>query len=81
MAFLILESILVSTPALENSMPLDPIECSENAMRCRKLATETTDPRVQDLLVEIAHGWDRLASKLANTDELLAKSCNQERAA
>ena len=52
-------------------MPLDPIECRENAMRCRKLATETADAGVQEILIEVAHGWDRLASKLADTNELL----------
>ena len=62
-------------------MPLDPFECRENAMKCRKLATETTDPGVQEILVEVAHGWDRLASKLADTNELLAQSLDQERAA
>ena len=64
-------------------MPLDRIECLDNAMRCRKLATETTDPAVQEILIEVAHGWDRLAAKLADTSELLAQSLDQleERAA
>ena len=55
-------------------MPLDPQECRENAMRCRKLSTETTDHSVQEILIEIAHGWDRLASRLAATHELLGQS-------
>ena len=51
-------------------MPIDPDECRENAMKCRKLATETTDLRVQEILIEVARGWDRLAIKLADTNEL-----------
>ena len=57
-------------------MPLDPNECLENAMRCRKLATETTDPGVQEILIEVRR--DRLASKLADTHELLPQSVDQE---
>ena len=59
-------------------MPIDPEKCLENAMRCRKLALETTDPRGQEILIEIAHGWDRLASKVAATNELLADSLDQQ---
>ena len=40
-------------------MPLDPNECLENAMRCRKLATETTDPGVQEILIEVRLGPPR----------------------
>ena len=62
-------------------MPLDPQQCRENAMKCRKLLTETTDLGVQEILIEVAHGWDRLAFKVAATNELLEASSDQERAA
>ena len=64
-------------------MPIDPQECRENAMRCRKLALETTDLGIQEILIEVAHGWDRLASRLAATNELLGQPLDQreERAA
>ena len=50
-------------------MPIDPVACRENAMKCRKLVTETTDLSVQEILIEVAHGWDRLAIKLAELAE------------
>lgn len=56
-------------------MPLDPHECRENAKRCMELATETTDPNAQEILVSTAHNWERLASTLADAQEELLAQC------
>jgi hypothetical protein len=56
-------------------MPLDPRECRENAKRCMKLAAETTDPNAQEILINTAQGWERLASKLAEAQEELLAQC------
>ena len=53
-------------------MRIDPVECRENAMKCQKLATETTDLRVQEILIEVAHCWDRLATSMADTNSCYA---------
>ena len=56
-------------------MPLDPHECHENAKRCMELATATTDPNAQEILVSTAHNWERLASTLADAQEELLAQC------
>ena len=56
-------------------MPLDPHECHEYAKRCMKLATETTDPNAQEILLSTAQNWERLASKLADDQEELLAQC------
>ena len=62
-------------------MRIDPVECRENAMKCRKLATETTDLRVQEILIEVAHCWDRLATRMADTNGLVEIDPRDRRAA
>jgi hypothetical protein len=37
-------------------------------------AAETTDPNAQEILISTAQGWERLASKLADAQELLAQN-------
>ena len=60
-------------------MRIDPVECRENAMKCRKLATETTDLSIQK--IELAHCWDRLAIRMADTNELVEIDPRDRRAA
>ena len=43
-------------------MPLDPHDCRAYAKRCMELATETTDPNAQEILLNTAQGWERLAA-------------------
>ena len=62
-------------------MRIDPVECRENAMKCRKLAAETTDLSVQEILIEVAHCWDRLAIRMADTNELVEIDPRDRRAA
>jgi len=62
-------------------VPVDPNECRANAMRCRKLATETNDLFTQEILIEIAHSWERIASKAAAARELLGQPPDQQDAA
>ena len=56
-------------------MPLDPRECHESAKRCMELASETTDPNTQEILLSTAQNWERLASKLADIQEELLAQC------
>ena len=56
-------------------MPLDPHECRAYAKRCVKLAAETTDPDAQEILINAADNWERLASKLADAQEELLAQC------
>jgi hypothetical protein len=55
-------------------MPLDPQECCECAKRCIEQAAETTDSDAQEILLSTAQGWERLVSKLADAQELLAQN-------
>jgi hypothetical protein len=52
---------------------LNAKECSENAMKCMKLAAEATDPILKQRLSETAQGWNRLAVDLATLEEKLAQ--------
>ena len=52
-------------------MPGDPKTCKEHAKRCWALAAETTNPAIQDSLVDLARRWMRLASDLQFTRELM----------
>ena len=63
-------------------MTTDSKECGENAKLCVTLATQATDPIKQRRLLEMAHGWMRLAFDLAKM-ESKAKPAEQkeERAA
>ena len=54
-------------------MPLDPHECRAYAKRRMELAAETTDPNAHEILLNTAEGWERLAAKLADVEELLAR--------
>ena len=47
-------------------MPLDPHECRAAAKRCMELAAETTDANADEILLNTAQGWERLAAKLAD---------------
>jgi hypothetical protein len=38
-----------------------------------ELAAGTTDPDAQEILTTTAQGWERLATKLADAEELLAQ--------
>ena len=46
-------------------------ECSENAMKCMKLAAEAADPILKQR--QTAQGWNRLAVDLAKLEEKLAQ--------
>jgi hypothetical protein len=55
-------------------VPLDLYGCLENAERCKKLSTEMTDLAAQEILINTAHNWERLAAKFADAqEELLAQ--------
>ena len=58
-------------------MPLDPHECRAYAKRCMELAAQTTDPNAHEILLNTAQGWERLAAKLADAEELLAQSADE----
>lgn len=59
-------------------MPGDPNEYQQHAKRCLKLAAETADPVLKETLTDSAQRWERLASDLAATNELLAKWEDQQ---
>ena len=52
---------------------LNAKECSDNAMKCMKLAAKAVDPILKQRLSETAQGWNRLAIDLANLEEKLAQ--------
>jgi hypothetical protein len=54
-------------------MPGDPNDCRENAKRCLKLASETTNPRLKESLIDVAERWAALARDLETTRVLLAE--------
>jgi len=49
----------------------DPKDCKTRAMRCAELANVTTEPRLRQLLFEMAGTWLKLAMELERTHALL----------
>ena len=56
----------------------DPNEYQQQVKRCLKLAAETADPVLKETLTDSAQRWERLASDLAATNELLPKWEDQQ---
>jgi hypothetical protein len=53
-------------------MPGDPKECRERALRCEELARHTITQKGRRALLDLALGWNWLASEIENTNAIVA---------
>jgi hypothetical protein len=40
---------------------ISAVECREHAVECREMSERAPSPRVRDILIDMARGWERLA--------------------
>ena len=48
-------------------------ECREHAVECRQMSERAPSPRVRDILIDMARGWERLALETEHNAPTSAK--------